>query len=1234
MLVRRCHNAAGRIVAAALGLTAGVGTALAPSCTCGDLLAPLPQPSARLTFGGASSPPLDIVPAALPVAPLGDQVTATLTLANDGERALTVLQVALGAGPGCQLPDAGLSLTAAPAAGSSLKPDSDAAIGVAFSAASGRPACAVVTVDTDDPVHPTLQARLEGRGDAPALCADRAAIDFGQVPLEEARSEAVQVTSCGTRPITLSSLGEVAAPFTAASSVQTPKVLAPGEGVDVIAGFAPPEQRAYAATVELLTDAPSGADGVAPRFLVELRGEGVRPPVCRLLGVPSALHLGTVAAGRSTTAQVLLHSAGLSVCHIGGVSMAGATPSDAVEPFALASSDLGAGDTLAPGAAAAVTVELAPTTARGTERALLLVDSDDPLRPRLEVPLEGVTVEPTPCMLEAAPTTVTFGFAAVGATAERSLALRNVGSESCSLRELSLTSGAPQFAALFDPPPIVGTHLAAGASLDVALTFHPTSSGPAAGVLRARYRALGFSSPEQYLEVPLSADAVSPCVTVAPVAIDFGALAVGATASAPVHINSCGAAPLTLRGLVLGAGTHGDFAIAPAALAALPASLAPGAALDVDVTVTVSAADPSAARFGALEVLTDDPDDAVVSVPLRANAAGCAALVCSPSTIDFGAVPPGDSLERPVACRNHGATTLTMAPTLIDVAGAAGSGSFALVTPAAAVAPGDMALVRVRFTAPNGSNAGASASARIDVDAPSCGPPIDVIAAVAAAPPSCPTASTFAAAELWRWAPAGGMNQVFTTPIVSRLEDTDGDGALTRADAPRVIVASFAPGDVNDPAGPDGNAAIPAVLRALDGRTGAQLWAADDPAWRVLASSTPAVGDLDGDGWPEVVAVAYTELAAVSDGLGGPAMLGRFARGRLLAFSHLGEPRWVSDEWTRRFDELEDAGAPALGDVDGDGTSEIALGDHVFDARGHLLWRGARAIGSAGRGPLTVFADVDGQPGLELVAGRTVYRGDGSVLWDRADLASWDEDGLPAVGDLDGDGDQEVIMRSAALWVLDGRTGASLADALLPPQGVSSGDACDPNEMVYPETCYPIPAPIALLDLDGAPGLELVVPNKDVLLAYRFDADGPFHLVELWRLPAFDATGAAGVAGFDFFGDGAMDVIYADEQWVSGWSGDGALLYEAPSASITAMESAAIADVDGDGHAEIVVANNDAVQGSGRGVAVLADPGRTWPSARGIWNQHAFVPDLIDELGAPRAASTVSAFRGAPGVCR
>src|SRR5262249_55088200 len=117
-------------------------------------------------------------------------------------------------------------------------------------------------------------------------------------------------------------------------------------------------------------------------------------------------------------------------------------------------------------------------------------------------------------------------------------------------------------------------------------------------------------------------------------------------------------------------------------------------------------------------------------------------------------------------------------------------------------------------------------------------------------------------------------------------------------------------------------------------------------------------------------------------------------------------------------------GGIAVGDVDGDGFAEIAVGDALFDHTGHLLWQGGKSIGSAGHGPVSVLADVDGQPGLELVAGPTVYQADGTVLWDHT--GDVDFDGVPAIADLDGDGVNEVVSRSGALNVWEGPSGQLL----------------------------------------------------------------------------------------------------------------------------------------------------------------------------------------------------------------
>jgi hypothetical protein len=166
-------------------------------------------------------------------------------------------------------------------------------------------------------------------------------------------------------------------------------------------------------------------------------------------------------------------------------------------------------------------------------------------------------------------------------------------------------------------------------------------------------------------------------------------------------------------------------------------------------------------------------------------------------------------------------------------------------------------------------------------------------------------------------------------------------------------------------------------------------------------------------------------------------------------------------------------------------------------------------------------------------------------------------DVAPAVADLNGDGDPEVVHVSSRVYVLDGLTGALLADAALP--GGGRGGA--PN--------------VADFDNDGLPEIGTAGGSNYTTFKYT-EPGGVGRLDILWSRATRDlSSNITGSSVFDFNGDGQVEVAYNDEQYLRLYNGaDGAVLYESRNWTGTAIEYPVIVDVDHDGNAEILVARN------------------------------------------------------------
>ena len=450
---------------------------------------------------------------------------------------------------------------------------------------------------------------------------------------------------------------------------------------------------------------------------------------------------------------------------------------------------------------------------------------------------------------------------------------------------------------------------------------------------------------------------------------------------------------------------------------------------------------------------------------------------------------------------------------------------------------------------------------------------------------------------------------------------------------------------------------------------GSALW---QTAWSHSASdspehgssrmwASPVVGDFDGDG--------DVEIAVGSDADSDSGV-------NVAVYDHAGE---LLSGWPQHFGGSDEVRSIAAADVDGDGKLEILVNKTntgpttaVYELDGSMA-TGWPQVSAACNPPPPAeecwdfggynqnigAGDLDGDGVLDVVSsydaiGFGVFKGDGTPFpthesftdrvitaveayhdlslsqkgWGSGDRSEFTYS-PPVIADIDGDGDHEVVLggdhehssstenQGITVWVLNHDmtrpagwdppkdTGAPLHDG-------------DLGQNIVPTR----PSP-SVADLDGQPGLEILVPAYDGKL-YAFRSDGTVMWTYTFGITSSPYTGASEALIVDLNGDGVPEIVLCT--FSSGaprepetpahlivLDRDGGELHKVELFGRGSMAPPSVADLDGDGALELVVSLKDTLGGGQGGVQIWDLPGASdncvlWGTGRGGWLRQGYVP--------------------------
>ena len=336
-------------------------------------------------------------------------------------------------------------------------------------------------------------------------------------------------------------------------------------------------------------------------------------------------------------------------------------------------------------------------------------------------------------------------------------------------------------------------------------------------------------------------------------------------------------------------------------------------------------------------------------------------------------------------------------------------------------------------------------------------------------------------------------------------------------------------------------------------------------------------------------------------------------------------------------------GMVSFADFNGDGYPEVYAGSDIFDAA-TLRWlcsgpeNGNKGESYRGSAPgvvnshrcyyaMSLASNVLGDLRQELICGNTIYNVD-IVSRTNPNLNSitvnktitppngYSPDGHVSLADFDLDGECEVLVTRNDT---DDHTMGTVYFYAYKP---SNGQIIFQKDVRCLCAGYPL---IGNINTDPYP--EIVFMEKQEswshMYIYCWHYTPQNGLQTVWQYEHNDSSGQTGITLFDFNQDEIMELVYRDSEnlrIINGNTTSPHNLFSRRMAAGTGCEYPIIADINGDGSAEIVATGlldqSANLPGNG-GLYVFGNPGN-WSPARPVWNQYMYhVTNVNEDLTIP-----------------